>query len=282
MSAELPAGAPFFLVDVLPGPGSFVLDGAEGRHASVVRRMRAGETLVLTDGAGRAAAATVVLVGRGSVDVVVGASVDVPEPDLRVTVVQALPKGDRSELAVDLATEAGADALVPWAASRCVARWDADKAGKGVDRWRTVARQAAKQSRRAVIPPVFPLARTDEVVALIGRSAAALVLHEAGSMPVGRACLPTAGDLLLIVGPEGGIAPAELAQFRAAGAQVVRLGPQVLRTSTAAAVALGALGVLTSRWTGGSDQTVGSGETGGSGEGGGSGVGDERVSAVTG
>ena len=214
----------------------------------MVRRLRAGEVLVLSDGAGHLAPATVRSVNRGSVDLQVGVGTEVRGPALTVTVVQALPKGERSELAVELATEAGADALVPWAASRCVARWPADKAPRGVDRWRTVAREAAKQSRRAAVPAVAPLADTAEVAALIGRSAVALVLHEAGSEPITGVRLPSTGELVLVIGPEGGVSPDELAQFTAAGAQVVRLGPEVLRTSTAAAVALGALGALTSRW----------------------------------
>ena len=249
MTPGVPAGAPYFLVDALPPPGPFLLDGPEGRHASVVRRLRAGEVLVLSDGAGRLAPATVRAVQRGSVELDLGAHVEVPAPALTVTVVQALPKGERSELAVELATEAGVDALVPWAASRCVARWPADKATKGVERWRAVAREAAKQSRRASVPAVAALASSAEVADLIGRAALALVLHEAGSVPVTGVALPSAGELVLVIGPEGGIAPDELAQFTGAGAQVVRLGREVLRTSTAAAVALGALGALTSRWS---------------------------------
>lgn len=248
MTPGIPAGAPYFLVDVLPLPGLFVLGGAEGRHASVVRRMRAGEALVLSDGAGRLAPATVLTVQRGSVELTVDAHVEVPSPELRVTVVQALPKGERSELAVELATEAGVDALVPWSASRCVARWTDDKAVKGVERWRTVAREAAKQSRRATVPVVAPLAGTPDVRALITTAALTLVLHEAGAVPVTGIALPSAGELVLVIGPEGGISPDELAQFTTAGARVVRLGPEVLRTSTAAAVALGALGALTARW----------------------------------
>lgn len=248
MTSGVPAGAPYFLVDVLPPAGPFLLDGPEGRHASVVRRLRAGEVLVLSDGAGRLAPALVRTAARGSVELQVGAHLEVPAPALTVTVVQALPKGERSELAVELATEAGADALVPWAASRCIARWPADKAIKGVERWRAVAREAAKQSRRATVPQVGPLAGSAEVTALIGRSAVALVLHEAGSLPITRVPLPAAGELVLVVGPEGGVTPDELARFTGAGAQVVRLGREVLRTSTAAAVALGALGALTSRW----------------------------------
>ncbi len=248
MTPGVPAGAPYFLVDALPPPGPYLLDGAEGRHASVVRRLRAGELLVLSDGAGQLATATVHAVQRGSVELVVERHLRVPPPALAVTVVQALPKGERSELAVELATEAGADSLVPWAASRCVARWPADKAIKGVERWRAVAREAAKQSRRARVPRVAPLAGTADVAALIGRSAMALVLHEAGSVPITQVPLPTRGELVLVIGPEGGVSPEELTQFTSAGAQVVRLGREVLRTSTAAAVALGAVGALTSRW----------------------------------
>ncbi len=242
------AGAPFFLVDTLPAPGPFVLDGPEGRHASLVRRMRVGELLVLSDGAGRFAGASVTAVTRGSVEVSVDAAVASPEPAVRVTLVQALPKGERSELSVELATEAGVDALVPWSASRCVARWSPEKSVRGTARWQTVAREAAKQSRRASVPPVSPLASTDTVARLIASSTATLVLHEAGSIPISRAELPDSGDLVLVVGPEGGISPDELDAFTAAGAQVVRLGREVLRTSTAGAVALGALGVLCRRW----------------------------------
>jgi 16S rRNA (uracil1498-N3)-methyltransferase len=249
VSPAAPAGAPYFLVENLPAPGLFTLDGAEGRHASTVRRLRIGEHVVLTDGAGRAASATVVGVGRGSIDVQVGSPVDVSPVAVRVTVVQALPKGERSDLAVELATEAGVDAIVPWAASRCVALWTGDKADRGRARWRSVATQAAKQSRRATVPPVAALASTSDVVRLIGDSDAALVLHEAGSVPITEVPMPSAGSLVVIIGPEGGVSPDELTAFQDAGAHVVRLGPEVLRTSTAAAVALGALGVLAGRWS---------------------------------
>jgi len=243
------AGAPFFQVADVPAPGLFTLDGPEGRHAATVRRMRVGEVLVLTDGAGRLASATVVAVGHGSVDVTVEPAWDESLPQVRVTLVQALPKGDRSELAVELATEAGVDAVVPWAASRCVARWVGDKADKGVRRWQLIAGQAAKQSRRSTVPPVRPLASTADVVRLIQSAAGALVLHEGGSVPIAQVPLPSSGSLLLVIGPEGGISPAELAVFTDAGGHVVRLGAEVMRTSTAAAVALGALGVLTGRWS---------------------------------
>lgn len=244
------SGEPVFLVVSVPPVGEFLLDGDEGRHAATVRRMRPGEQLILSDGRGARAAAAVLAVAHGTVTVQVGPTAIDPEPALRVLLVQALPKGERSDLAVDLATEAGVDAVVPWQAARCVARWTAspDKAVRGRERWRSVAREAAKQSRRTRVPEVLPLASTAEVVTMIRAAAGALVLHETGSVPISGIPLPAAGDLVVVVGPEGGIAPDELEQFTAAGAVAVRLGREVLRTSAAGAVALGALGALTDRW----------------------------------
>jgi 16S rRNA (uracil1498-N3)-methyltransferase len=169
-----------------------------------------------------------------------------------VTVVQAIPKSERSELAVELATEAGADGFVAWQADRCVARWDGDRADKGLRRWRAVARAAARQSRRAWIPGVEgPLSTGGLCGYLAGRvadGAVALVLHESAEGPMAEQPLAAAASIFLVVGPEGGISDSELEALRAVGAVPVRLGPTVLRTSTAAAVALGALGVLTPRW----------------------------------
>lgn len=242
-------GEPYFLVSAVPPPGEFTLDGAEGRHAATVRRMRPGQCLVLTDGVGSRAMATVHAVGRGELSVLVGDSVVEPPPQLRVVLVQALPKGEHSDLAIDLATQAGVDEVVPWQASRCVAQWAGDKSRRGVERWAGVAVQAAKQARRVRVPSVGELVGTAGVVELIARSAGALVLHEAGAEPIRSVRLPASGDLVLVVGPEGGVSAEELAAFCAAGAQPARLSRQVLRTSSAAAVALGALGVLTDRWT---------------------------------
>ena len=243
----IPAGWPLFVVPTMPPAGVFVLDGPEGRHAATVRRLRVGEQLSLTDGAGRWAPATVTAVGRHELTVEVGDAVAESAPSPSITVVQALPKGERSDLAVDLTTEAGADVIVPWSAERCVAKWVGDKAVRGVDRWRQVAVEAAKQSRRTRFPTVTPLHSTRDVAALVSAAPLALILHEAESRPL-RSVELTASGLVIVVGPEGGISDSELAALTAAGGIPVRLGPEVLRTSTAAAVALGALGALTSRW----------------------------------
>jgi 16S rRNA (uracil1498-N3)-methyltransferase len=242
-----------FYVDALPEAGELaVLDGDAGFHATNVRRTRAGEHLDLADGEGAVAHCVVEDVGKGRLTARVLDRRDVPAATPAVTVVQAIPKSDRAELAVELATEAGADALVAWQAARCVARWDGPKVDKGLRRWRAVARSAARQSRRAHVPPVDGVVTTAELVrrvsAEVADGATVLVLHESAAGPLSGAELPQAGALTLVVGPEGGIADEELEALTAAGAVAVRLGPTVLRTSTAAAVALGALGVLTPRW----------------------------------
>ncbi|MCV7154537.1 16S rRNA (uracil(1498)-N(3))-methyltransferase [Mycolicibacterium pyrenivorans] len=242
-----------FYVDVVPAPGDLaVVDGEEGHHAATVCRTRHGEELDLADGAGILAHCIVEDVAKGRLTARVLERRLVPPPAPAVTIVQALPKSERSELAIELATEAGADAFVAWQASRCVARWDgAAKVDKGLRRWRAVARSAARQSRRPYIPSVDGVVTTRDLVESTRRAAAGtvLVLHESASRPLADAVAGHGDPLTLIVGPEGGVADDELAAFTDAGAVAVRLGPTVLRTSTAAAVALGALGVLTPRWS---------------------------------
>jgi 16S rRNA (uracil1498-N3)-methyltransferase len=166
-------------------------------------------------------------------------------PDPRLVVVQALPKGERAELAVELLTELGADEIVPWAAARSVVQWTGERAAKALTRWRRVAAEAAKQSRRPWVPVVAELANTSEVAA---RARGALVLHEGAALALTGAVLPVGCDIILVVGPEGGITADELAAFTAAGAVPVRLGEPVLRTSTAGAAALAVLSVRIGRW----------------------------------
>ncbi|MCV7354253.1 16S rRNA (uracil(1498)-N(3))-methyltransferase [Mycolicibacterium fluoranthenivorans] len=237
-----------FYVDVLPEPGAIaVVDGDEGHHAATVRRFRPGEELDLGDGAGTTAHCVVEEAGKGMLAARVLTTTRVPAPVPPVTVVQALPKSERSELAIELATEAGADAFVAWQSQRCVARWDGSaKVDKGLRRWAAVARSAARQSRRAFIPTVDGVLSTAQLAGRIG--GLTLVLHESATVPLADLGVAQADSVTLVVGPEGGITDEEVATLTEAGAVAVRLGPTVLRTSSAAAVALGALGVLTHRW----------------------------------
>ncbi|WP_024803369.1 16S rRNA (uracil(1498)-N(3))-methyltransferase [Nocardia sp. BMG51109] len=244
--------ATVFYLDEIPEPGSVaVLDGPEGRHAATVRRIRAGEPVTLSDGAGVLAESEVVAAQKDRLELRILDRIVAERVAPPVTVVQALPKSDRSELAVELMTEAGADVIVPWQAVRCVANWEG-KARKGVDKWRAAARSAARQSRRAYIPEVTDLRRTPDVLDLIRNIKAdngiVAALHESGSSRFVDLPVAEASRIALIVGPEGGLDDAELAALTEAGAAPVLLGPTVLRTSTAAAVALGALGALTARW----------------------------------
>lgn len=227
-----------------------VLDGPEGHHAAAVRRLTPGRRLVLTDGRGTRLVGTVTeVVGKSSLRVVVEQREDVPAREPRLVVVQALVKGDRSELAVDLLTELGVDEIVPWAAARCVVQWRGDKVAKGVDKWRSVALEAAKQSRRPWHPVVADLSSTNDVARRLAAVPAALVLHEQATTPLASVALPAEGDVVLVVGPEGGVSDEELAVFEESGARPVRLGPEVLRASTAGAAALAAIS-STLRWSG--------------------------------
>jgi len=238
-----------FYVDALPGAGGIaVVDGDEGFHASNVRRIRPGEELDLSDGNGTVAHCVVEEAAKGRLSARVLDVTDVPGPTPSVTIAQALPKSERSELAIELATEAGADGFLAWQAQRCVARWEsAAKVDKGLRRWGAVARSAARQSRRAHVPEIEGLVSTAQLLTRVP-GVLTLVLHESATVPLADIGLADAAAVLLVVGPEGGISDEELAELTGAGARTVRLGPSVLRTSTAAAVALGAIGVLTSRW----------------------------------
>jgi 16S rRNA (uracil1498-N3)-methyltransferase len=234
-----------FVVDVLPAVGQFTLDGPEGHHAATVQRLRPGETVVLTDGRGGRANAVVTAAGKGALDLVVEDLSRVPAADPSVTVAQAVAKGDRGELAVQAMTEVGVDAVVPWAAARSVARWHD---GRPLERWRATAREAAKQARRAWVPSVAPLASTVDLAARLRAAASGYVLHEAATARLSTVALPGTGELVLVVGPEGGVTDDELATFVAAGAVPVRLGDTVLRTSTAGVAAIAALSPRLGRW----------------------------------
>jgi 16S rRNA (uracil1498-N3)-methyltransferase len=213
-----------------------------------VRRLVPGEQAFLTDGAGRVAQCVVAVVRPGELELTVVARHDEPRPDPRVVVVQAIPKADRGELAVELLTEVGADEIVPWAAQRCVAQWRAERADKSLARWRSTAVQAAKQSRRAWFPEVTPQADLAAVAARVRAAALAVLLDADARARLGDLAVPGAGEIVLIVGPEGGITPAESAELTAAGAVGARLGPSVLRTSSAGPVAAGIVLARTPRW----------------------------------
>ncbi|KRE95096.1 16S rRNA methyltransferase [Nocardioides sp. Soil774] len=243
---------PVHLVDSLTDavPGSVVeVDGDEAHHAVAVRRLREGEQVVLTDGRGTSVTGAVASTGKRFFSVTVASVSTDTRPEPAITVVQALPKGERGELAVEVLTEVGVDRVVPWAASRSVAVWKGERAVKSHAKWQATAREAAKQARRSWLPTVTPLASTADLAAVVADADLAVVLHEDATQPLATLDVPASGRIVVVVGPEGGIAPDELAELTDAGAHVVRLGAEVLRTSTAGVVAVAALLSRTPRWS---------------------------------
>ena len=252
---------PLFLVPDLGSGDLLVLTGAEAHHAGTVRRLVPGEDVLLADGHGGLAEAVVEQVGKDRVSLRVLGRRRLPEPSPRLVVAQALPKGERAELAVELLTELGVDEIVPWAASRSISLWKGERADKGVAKWQRTALAASKQSRRPRIPVVTGLAGSAELADRIVPGVLALVLHEdaavglAGSLDelVGGSLDGRVGgslrELLVIVGPEGGVSADELALFTDRGARPVRLGPEVLRPSTAGGAAIALLSAALGRWS---------------------------------
>jgi 16S rRNA (uracil1498-N3)-methyltransferase len=236
---------PLFLADSVAGE-TVALVGDEARHAAAVVRVRVGERIRVSDGVSEYVDGVVIAVAKNHVEVRVQSRFVLPPTDLRIVVAQALAKGDSSSTAVDLLTEVGVDEILPWSALRSVAKWENEKAGKGQERWRSVAREASKQSRRIAIPKIGSLHSTRELITRIHSADCAIVLHESGEEPIAKISLPSNGEVLLVVGPEGGIDESEIELFRSAGAHIAVLGPTVLRSAHAGGIA--AAVVMSSRW----------------------------------
>lgn len=235
--------APLFLVD--PGAldglgvdGVVDLSGPEAHHAATVVRLRVGEEVLVADRGGARVLTTAEAVSGELVRLRVTARADEPEPTVSLTLVQALAKDGRDEDAVEAATELGVDAVVPWQADRSIVRWKGAKVDKGLRKWANVIERAAKQARRGRWPSLGGLVTTAGLADLCGAGATPFVLHEDATIPLATADLPGSGEVLLVVGPEGGISPQELDRLVAAGATPVRLGAQVLRASTAGPAAI--------------------------------------------
>ncbi|CAB4547486.1 unannotated protein [freshwater metagenome] len=235
--------------DLLEGT-QVTLSGPEGRHAVSVVRVKVGEHIDLSDGDGLLVAGRVIEVRNPDelvIEVLERIIDDVVLP--RLVVVQAIPKGERGERAVELLTEVGADAIIPWAASRCIAQWKGDRAEKALTKWENTAKAAGKQARRSRLPQVTGVATTGDVVSMIAAASGAIVLHEESTTALTDWNPPIDGEIVVVVGPEGGITSDEVEAFREAGAQIVHMGKSIMRTSTAGAAAVAVLGAVTGRWS---------------------------------
>ncbi|NUR15915.1 MAG: 16S rRNA (uracil(1498)-N(3))-methyltransferase, partial [Dermatophilaceae bacterium] len=231
MTHQLFLGEPSSVAAAAEG-ASLLLDGDEGRHAAAVVRLRVGERYFVADGAGRRLLLEATDVDRASVRGTVLQVADDPAPSPRFVLVQALAKGDRDEQAIEAATELGVDEVVPWQAERSVVVWRGERAAKSLAKWAAVVTRATKQSRRARMPVTSPAVGLTPLVARVGESALTLVLHEDATEPLASVELPHDGDVLLVVGPEGGISQREVEALQSAGARPVRLGSTILRASS--------------------------------------------------
>ncbi len=227
------------------------LRGPEARHAAGVSRLRVGESILVTNGCGLMLTCSATAVAKDEVSLIVESVVEVIAQTPQITLVQALAKGDRDERAIEMATELGISAIVPWQAARSISRWEGEKAVKGRDRWQSIVREASKQSIRAWVPSVAPVTTTTALVSACSTDFT-LVLDPSGSLSLteaSRAALESqAQTISIVVGPEGGMAPEEVAALSGAGAQIVGLGSNILRTSTAGPSALAVLNELLARW----------------------------------
>jgi 16S rRNA (uracil1498-N3)-methyltransferase len=223
------------------------LTGDEARHAVAVARLQVGEKTLVTDGSGHHATVLATSVNRATVSLVVQSAEFHPTPQPELWLAQALAKGGRDEAAIQMACELGVEGVIPLQAKRCVSQWRDDKVAKGVERWQKILLEATKQSLRSWIPRVLDPLDIDGIGALAPKFQI-LVLDPEATMAL-RDYQPT-GDtpVLVVVGPEGGLAPEEIDHLVSLGAVAARLGSTVLRTSTAGPAALAVLNVKLGRW----------------------------------
>ncbi|CAN5377755.1 16S rRNA (uracil(1498)-N(3))-methyltransferase [soil metagenome] len=238
--------AHFYLNELLEAGTSARLEGPEARHAVTVSRLAVGERVSIGNGRGLIVSGPITLATPTLLEIEVERTTEAVRASPAIVLAQALAKGDRDELAIQAATELGVDAVIPWQAARSISRWEGSKVAKGLDRWTAVVREATKQSIRAWIPDVLDLATTKQLARLAAETRM-LVLEPTATQSLADVTLD-ARDLVLVVGPEGGVSPAELAALTEAGATTVSLGDNVLRTSTAGPAAIAVLNARLARW----------------------------------
>lgn len=233
--------------DTLVG-STFVLSGAEAKHAVGVRRMVPGEAIAVSDGAGLKIRGKVSKVSKDTLDITVESVETLAAPAVQLHLVQALAKGDRDELAIQACTELGVYGVIPWQSDRSVSIWKDEKKVKGQTRWQTIVTEAAKQSLRSFTPTVAAVQNSQELLSRLKDFDTVLVLDPEAKTSISQVSIPTSGSIAIVVGPEGGISESELEAFSLAGFVSVHMGAGVLRTSTAGMAAVAYLQAKLGDW----------------------------------
>jgi 16S rRNA (uracil1498-N3)-methyltransferase len=215
--------------------GRVAFDAGESRHLTRVLRLRPGDTVVATDGAGRDYTVRLESLGEVTVGTVLAEGAGVGASPLAITLIQGVPKGDRMEAIVRAATELGVARVLPALCQRTIVRLETSRWRERARRWQRVAREAAKQSGRAVVPDVDLPRPLSEWLAEDEAADLALCPWEGGGAPLGSVLEAAAGSrsARVVIGPEGGLAREEVDLASAHGLTIVSLGPRILRVETA-------------------------------------------------
>jgi 16S rRNA (uracil1498-N3)-methyltransferase len=232
-----------FKVDQLPDR-DLTLTGNAGKHAASSLRLRVGEQVTFTDGVGNSAIGTVAeLISKTEVSFKLSEYKSTPQPIPKISVLQALPKGDGALAAVELMVEVGVDEIYPWQASRSVVQWDAEKQISGVKKWQVTADAAAAQARRVWFPTVKPV--VTNLIQLAAKFDQIIVMHESAVKPIPKSI---SNNVLIVIGPEGSITDAERAQLQEIGGIEARMGESILRSRHAGIAAAAAVLAQSTRW----------------------------------
>jgi 16S rRNA (uracil1498-N3)-methyltransferase len=236
-----------FLVDKLEDSNLIEIAGDEAHHAIKVLRITVGEEILISDGAGNWVRASVENIEKKTFTAKVLERGFQPEKSPRLVVVQGLPKSDRVKDAIEILVESGVDLIIPWQADRSISKWRQDS----LDKWQSAAVAATKQSRRFRKPEIIDGLSLSQLLEIESENSVVLVMHESATTKLSEVVTSKfsgMSEILIVIGPEGGISDSELAVLEGAGAHIVGLGPEVFRSAHAGGAALSAVSALIGRW----------------------------------
>ncbi len=221
-----------------------IITGEDAQHIIKSLRMKAGEELSVCDGGKIQHDCVIENISGGTVEVLVKSSYPCKnEPHSKITLYQALAKGDKMDFIIQKSVELGVAEIVPVLTSRCVSRPDEKSMKKKLERWNKIALQAAMQSRRGIIPVVKPMMKLSDAAKRAGKSA--VVCYELGGKPLGELVEERKSEISLFIGSEGGFERSEVESIIKEGGSAATLGNRILRAETAPLAALSVIMYLT-------------------------------------